>query len=780
MIFKGSREIQPAQAGEPLFRAGGMSALLEVTAPPHFTRTNLRKVFYSGKPFLQFTMKTKSTVKVQWLFALQFVVLLAGLGGASGIGGIEGISTFDYSGWNNMSFDDWPQDYKDLCLKHMRAVIKKCSQLGYDNWSVNRDFSGRVFSPSDGKFGSSDWVIGANTCDDGANAIDEARVFSASLSLMCSENNFCGNIRSDQYFCQFSCHAYNCDKDDDPFEVYACSVTKEPDTSRDAFGQITQGCREQAVEACSARGDGCELERPCYFKNKFGDRADDVFCKCTCPYKPFEKTITDGQLSEAEAETFDIDSFDFMQWGKQHKSPCWGKTSVADETKKGRNILSRVAGGIKGAFGSIGRFFGSAGSKVAGLIGRSRLPFSANAGAMATGGRDKAPVNERIRAMLMDETLCEPDATGTGGGDSGPKPADFVIIGSQAGDAVSNSQEIIEIAATGVVDVPPKPQVSTATQITVPVPKCVEDWSCMEWGSWSDYSRCDPAKQNDTQLRSRARKCADKNSCNTFEKKPKTSESETKPCGAAPASSDTNGACAESWSCAEWGAWGTCSSGSQSRSRTCADARSCGTISSRPQLSESRSCSDTVVACTQSWSCGEFGQWGEWGACQLGGSQSRSRARQCTDANNCGATSSRPTLDETQSQSCTYVPPKEYHEKESYLGMVALGASAISVGQTLSPEIGPGQSVVYVLDMAPGKAYKIKVAAGGAGGLALTYQQRYGPPQVTYADGPAGSGETTISGGPGTSAYGDQQKMAIRLGPAQESLTAQITVSEAG
>jgi len=82
--------------------------------------------------------------------------------------------------------------------------------------------------------------------------------------------------------------------------------------------------------------------------------------------------------------------------------------------------------------------------------------------------------------------------------------------------------------------------------------------------------------------------------------------------------------------------------------------------------------------------------------------------------------------------------------------------------------------------MAPGKAYKIKVAAGGAGGLALTYQQRYGPPQVTYADGPAGSGETTISGGPGTSAYGDQQKMAIRLGPAQESLTAQITVSEAG
>ncbi len=607
---------------------------------------------------------------------------------ASGIGGVSGYDTFDYSQWNNMTLDDWPQEYRDLCLQHMRATIKKCSELGYDNWSVSRDFSGRTFAPSDGKFGSSDWVIGANTCDDGANTIDEVRIFNVSLVFMCSENNFCGNIHSDQYFCQFSCQAYNCDEDDDPYEVYACSTAGSPDPSKDAWDQITEGCREQTEQLCSSRGQGCQLERPCYFKNKYGEVADDAFCKCTCPYEPFDRTITDEQLRDAQSETFGIDSFNFGDWERQNKTACWGKTKVVEETKKGRSIIGRVGNTVKGTVSAIGNFFGSIGSKAKNLISRSKLPFSENAGtviAESVTGRPRT--NENIRAALMENNACNPtpDQTGTGTGDdtgSGPKREDFVIIGSQTNDIVNSTQSTIGLVATGFVDAqPPKPPTNLVTPTTPAESKCAEDWSCNEWTKWSDWSRCDPTKENDLQYRTKTRQCRDKNSCNTFENKPKTSEMEKKTCNDT-ANDDTNtiidanATCTENWSCGNFGNWSACSGGTQSRTRNCTDANNCGTTANRSPLSESRnSCADTVQ-CTESWSCGEWSA-GAWGACQEG-TRTRTLSRTCTDSNSCGTTSSKPGTTNTESEPCDYTPTEEKPEYSSHVSSLGSRIGTLS------------------------------------------------------------------------------------------------------
>ena len=52
--------------------------------------------------------------------------------------------------------------------------------------------------------------------------------------------------------------------------------------------------------------------------------------------------------------------------------------------------------------------------------------------------------------------------------------------------------------------------------------------------------------------------------------------------------------CTESWSCSAWSAWSTtCTNNSQSHTRTCTDANSCGTTTSKPAETESQSCTVT-------------------------------------------------------------------------------------------------------------------------------------------------------------------------------------------
>ncbi|MCR4368409.1 MAG: hypothetical protein NUV67_00715, partial [archaeon] len=121
--------------------------------------------------------------------------------------------------------------------------------------------------------------------------------------------------------------------------------------------------------------------------------------------------------------------------------------------------------------------------------------------------------------------------------------------------------------------------------------------------------------------------------------------------------------CVENWSC---GSWGSCASGSQAR--TCTDANVCGTTANKPATSQS--CGSTP-SCSESWSCGEYGLWAEWSDCGESGSQTRARTRDCTDANSCGTTASKPGTTDTQSQSCDYTPTQvkeEYSQHESELG----------------------------------------------------------------------------------------------------------------
>ncbi len=51
--------------------------------------------------------------------------------------------------------------------------------------------------------------------------------------------------------------------------------------------------------------------------------------------------------------------------------------------------------------------------------------------------------------------------------------------------------------------------------------------------------------------------------------------------------------CTESWSCSAWSSWNTCTNSSQSRTRTCTDANSCGTTTTKPAETESQACTTT-------------------------------------------------------------------------------------------------------------------------------------------------------------------------------------------
>ncbi len=172
--------------------------------------------------------------------------------------------------------------------------------------------------------------------------------------------------------------------------------------------------------------------------------------------------------------------------------------------------------------------------------------------------------------------------------------------------------------------------------------------------------------------------------------------------------------CAESWSCNEWGA---CAGGTQAR--TCTDANSCGTTNSRPELS--RSCS-----CTESWSCGEWGAWGDWSACAESGSQTRTRARSCTDSNSCGTTSTKPEITQTESQSCTYTPT---HQKEAYTAHESSLGSRISNldynGATETRDLSASGGTYGYRILGIPSHVTITVCVSGSGPLSLFYYPQY-------------------------------------------------------
>ena len=54
-----------------------------------------------------------------------------------------------------------------------------------------------------------------------------------------------------------------------------------------------------------------------------------------------------------------------------------------------------------------------------------------------------------------------------------------------------------------------------------------------------------------------------------------------------------------------------------------------------------------VNVCVESWSCGNYGDYGSWSECS-GGKRTRTRTRICTDINSCGTTISKPSETDTE------------------------------------------------------------------------------------------------------------------------------------
>ncbi len=226
-------------------------------------------------------------------------------------------------------------------------------------------------------------------------------------------------------------------------------------------------------------------------------------------------------------------------------------------------------------------------------------------------------------------------------------------------------------------------------------------------------------------MRTHTRKCADKNACGTIEGKPKTSETENRGCGNALIGNTNNdndgtGTCTENWSCGEFGNWSACLGGTQSRTRTCADAYSCTTTASRPALSESRSCADTAVsACTESWSCIGWAA-GSWGVCQESGTQTRTLTRTCTDAGNCGTTTSRPATSQGESQACDYTPTEQKPEYTTHSSTLGSNISELSysAGSVQFNTAGTGGQYGYrILNIPSHATVKIcvQLSSGGLG-----------------------------------------------------------------
>ena len=669
---------------------------------------------------------------------------------ALSINGVHGTGSRIFSFDEQMAISSWPEDYRQLCIAHMNAVIKRCSEAGYENWVVDRMVSGTKFSPEYRQYSVQDFVVGNYSCTAKEHGIDETLITSAVLSMSFSQGNLCEAQKSDQYACSFTCEAWDCDSDIKKTEIHVCQGidVNSIDKARDPLPQVGANCRKDAIETCESRGPGCSLKRPCEVRNKAGSEL--VFCDCSCEPQLPERTISDEALAKAQAETLSLSAFSLEEWQGQRVGA-------------GSAVLKR-ADIVKTAAKDRGIDAGHVAAPSRRIMAKSRLGFSDSAGRLAgatgeeivrTSGTNTAAVN------FLNKELCDPTVG---------KPTDAVLINNGIPDPIT-------IVTGDPVSTIPVDPVLDSREISTTIngwKACAEDWSCASYpNQWGDWSSCSAEK---TQFKSRTRKCSDRNSCGTILNKPETTEMQSRACGDAARDANVNDAntnCTESWGCGTYGGWGSCLGGVQSHSRTCTDANHCGTTASRPALTESRSCTDTVPACTESWFCGEWAA-GSWGACQENGTQSRTSTRTCTDGNNCGTTTSRPATSQSESQGCAYVPPKEYHEKESYLSMVSGATTGIATGQTLSYNLSPEQSIVYVLNMQYGKTYRFNIAATSP--VSITYQQRYGPPQVTYTD--TNPGETTISGGPNTDLFGDQQRIAIKIGPATSSLNGNIALVE--
>ncbi|MFH1307431.1 MAG: S-layer protein domain-containing protein [archaeon] len=84
-------------------------------------------------------------------------------------------------------------------------------------------------------------------------------------------------------------------------------------------------------------------------------------------------------------------------------------------------------------------------------------------------------------------------------------------------------------------------------------------------------------------------------------------------------------ACTETWWCSSWTA---CTNNQQTR--TCTDSNNCGTVNTKPVISQS-------CTCTENWDCNC------WSRCDTGDTK---QTRTCTDSNNCGTSTTKPITEQ--------------------------------------------------------------------------------------------------------------------------------------
>ncbi|HLC78827.1 MAG TPA: thrombospondin type-1 domain-containing protein [archaeon] len=109
---------------------------------------------------------------------------------------------------------------------------------------------------------------------------------------------------------------------------------------------------------------------------------------------------------------------------------------------------------------------------------------------------------------------------------SAPSPGAIISIGT---GTIDKAFDVATVALRNIPKLPVVPKIDVSAQASdanIGV-TCTEDWSCTNWSIWGDWSSCGA----EAQLRSRTRKCSDKNACGTILEKPKISETEKKGCG---------------------------------------------------------------------------------------------------------------------------------------------------------------------------------------------------------------------------------------------------------
>ena len=121
-----------------------------------------------------------------------------------------------------------------------------------------------------------------------------------------------------------------------------------------------------------------------------------------------------------------------------------------------------------------------------------------------------------------------------------------------------------------------------------------------------------------------------------------------------------------------------------------------------------------------------------------------------------------------------YCQLKSYHEKPEHQKEVgsAKEIRGLQPGESNVDDFNLNEGDKKVYNIEKRSIYEVFVQATSS--VPISYQQKYGPPQLDYMN--TEDGKTRFSGGP-EMVGGDVQEVAVTIGPAPEDLTGLINVT---